>query len=137
MEFQIRSIELLEFALIPPAPGAPATTNFYFDFNIQHQIDPENKVVAVFSHVIVKAEDQTSNLARLGTLCVYEIKDFEKIVIKQGTTLTLPEEWQEELYVTSVDTTRGIMFSQFKGTPLHYAFFPVIDPRDLQPKTHA
>ena len=47
----------------------------------------------------------------------------------------MPQELPTDIIVTinsiSISTIRGIMFSTFKGTYLHNAFLPIIDPKSF------
>jgi hypothetical protein len=45
------------------------------------------------------------------------------------------EAFAETLNSISISTTRGVMFSELKGTILHHAFLPIIDVKALQKQT--
>jgi hypothetical protein len=132
MEYQIKGIDILSFTLIPPQKEV-STQVFFYDFHVEYRLDVENSVLMVITAVTVKSDDQETQLGSLTTGCVYAVNptDFQKIVERNGNAAKVKEEYMEEFYMESLATTRGLMFAQFRGTPLHYAFLPIIQPEEL------
>jgi hypothetical protein len=64
---------------------------------------------------------------------IYEILNFVDVIkISTDGKLDIPQALIEVLNSISISTTRGVMFSTFKGTFLHNAVLPIIDPRQFQ-----
>lgn len=62
---------------------------------------------------------------------IFEIANFDDYIDEMNKKLTLPDVIFLTFNSIGISTTRGVMFSQFKGTFLHNAFLPVIDPKQL------
>lgn len=130
---QLQGIELLKGSLELPNAVNGVVNNFNFDINIENKIDPTNKLIFVIVNINVKGDDATLTLGALSVSCIFHLLNFDEI-IKPNTEgkFDVPTQINEVLNSISVSTTRGIMFSTFKGTLLHNAFLPIIDPRQFQ-----
>ena len=136
MSFQLRAIELHERTLVKP--GAPGFTvsNFHFNINIESNVDSNQKLVLVSTKVKIYADDQTTELGSLTSACIFSLGNFDKAVkIQPNNTFELPEGLADILNSVALSTTRGIMFSEFKGTLLHHAFLPIVDIKALKKET--
>jgi hypothetical protein len=90
--------------------------------------------VFVIVTVEVKSEDQNYLLGSLAISCIYNIVNFDEIIkIDPSGRIDIPQPLIEILNSFSISTARGVMFTSFKGTFLHNAFLPIIDPRSFQP----
>lgn len=132
-DVQLKAIELIAGSINHPAIPNLALTNFNFSINLESKADGTNKLIFVLVNVEIKSEDQVHLLGSLGISCVYNVINFDEI-IKTDTSgqLDIPKPLIEILNSISISTTRGIMFSTFKGTFLHNAFLPIIDPKSFQ-----
>lgn len=133
MSFQLRAIEILERTLVkPPAPGF-TISSFNFNINIESNVDSNQKLVLVNTKVKVFADDQTTELGSLTSACIFSLGNFDKAVkIQINNTFELPEGLSDILNSVALSTTRGMMFSEFKGTILHHAFLPIVVIKSLQ-----
>ena len=63
----------------------------------------------------------------------YDVKSPKKevVTIIEEKNFKLTEELKDVLNSISISTTRGVMFSTFKGTYLHNALLPVVDARQM------
>lgn len=132
VEMQIKSIELLNSTLnLPANPKAPLI-NFNFNISVESRADAANKLVFVIVHVKINNDDQSMLLGALSLSCIFEIANFEDVVkVEPDGQLIIPQGLIHTLNSISISTTRGFMFSTFKGTLLHGAVLPIIDPREL------
>ena len=133
MEMRLSAIELLNQSLhLPVASDSPAT-NFTFNINIESKADAVNKLVFVIVNVDIRNDDQSLILGSLSVSCIYEIVNFEEL-IKTDTEgkYTIPQPMIEILNSISISTIRGVMFSTFRGTFLHNAILPIVDPKQIQ-----
>jgi hypothetical protein len=133
VEMQIRAIEVLNGSIqLPTTPNTPISI-FNFNIGIESKADAPNKLVYVIVHVEIKNDDQTLVLGALSVSCVFEIINFEEVIkIEQNGKLDIPQRLIETLNIISISTVRGVMFSTFKGTFLHGAVLPIIDPKQIQ-----
>ncbi len=133
VEMQLRAIELLNGSLnLPTNPNTPIT-NFNFNINIESRADAVNKLVFVIVHVEIKNDDDSVILGALSVSCIFEIVNFEDVIkVEADGKVNIPQRLIETLNIISISTTRGVMFSTFKGTFLHSAVLPIIDPKQFQ-----
>lgn len=132
VEMQIRAIELLKSSLQLPPASNNALTTFNFNISIESKADAQNKLVFVIVHVEIKNEDHSLVLGTLSVSCIFEIMNFEELIrMGENGNLDIPQHLLETLNTISISTTRGVMFSTFKGTFLHGAVLPIIDPLQL------
>lgn len=133
VEMQIRAIELLNGSLQLPAAQNTAVTTFNFNISIESKADAPNKLVFVIVHVKIKNDDHSLVLGALSVSCIFEIVNFDEVIkIEENGKLDIPQRLIETLNIISISTTRGVMFSTFKGTFLHGAVLPIIDPKQFQ-----
>jgi hypothetical protein len=87
----------------------------------------------VIVHVEIKNDDHSVVLGSLSVSCIFEILNFEDVIkVEADGKVNIPQRLIETLNIISVSTTRGVMFSTFKGTFLHGAVLPIIDPKQFQ-----
>lgn len=134
---QIRAIELLNGSLrVPEAPHNTAVAAFNFNIGIESKVDAPNKLVFVIVHVEIRNEDHSLVLGDLSVSCIFEIANFDAVIVmEENGRFRIPDRLIETLNIVSISTTRGVMFSTFKGTFLHGAVLPVIDPAQLRTGT--
>lgn len=133
VEMKIHAIEILNGSLnLPANPGIPAT-NFNFNIGVESRVNAVNKHVFVIVHVEIKNDDHSIVLGALSVSCIFEIVNFEEVIkIENDGKVNIPQPLIETLNMISISTTRGVMFSTFKGTFLHGAVLPIIDPSQFQ-----
>lgn len=133
VELQIRTIELLNSSIKLPANSNKPITNFNFNIGIESRIDAQNKLIFVIVHVEIKNDDQSIILGNLSVSCIFEIVNFVDVIkVKTNGKVDIPQKLIEMLNSISISTTRGVMFSTFRGTFLHSAVLPIIDPKQFQ-----
>lgn len=132
IEMQLKAIELLNNSIILPPNAKNPITNFNFNLNIESKADVTKKLVFVIVNVEIKNDDQSLVVGTISVSCVYEIFNFEEAIkIEVDGKIIMPPKLVETLNIISISTTRGVMYSTFKGTFLHNAFLPIIDPKML------
>ena len=128
VNFQIKAVELIESCINPPVNPLAAETLFNFDISLEHRINPEEDTLIVVCSVSVFNETREEQLGRIKSGCIYLIKNLKQFVNTETKALELPEPLAISLNSVSISTTRGLMFSMFRGTFLHNAVLPVVDP---------
>lgn len=133
VEMQFRAIELLSGSLQLPTEPNAAVTTFNFNINIESRADAPNRLVFVIVHIEIKNDDHSLALGALSVSSIFEIVNFDEIIkIDENGKLEIPQRLIETLNTIAISTTRGVMFSTFKGTFLHGAILPIIDPKQFQ-----
>ncbi len=133
IDLQLKSIELLKGTISLPSVPEVSLNNFNFNINLDSKADANNKILFVIVSVDIRSEDQNHVLGSLVVSCIYSIVNFDEVVkIEADEKLDIPQPLVEILNSISISTTRGVMFSTFKGTFLHNAFLPIVDPRSFQ-----
>ncbi len=133
-EIKFTGIELLKSAINIPASQDIPLNNFNFNVNIESKGDAEKKLLFVIVNVEVKSFDQKEILGSIITSCIYEIMKFRELVeINSNGAMIINPQLVETLNAISISTTRGAMFTTFKGTYLHQAILPIIDPKSFLP----
>ncbi len=129
VDMQLRAIELLNNSLtLPSNPNTPVT-NFNFNIHIESRTDAVKKLVFVIVHIDIKNDDLSAVLGNLSVSCIFEIVNFEDVIkVEADGNVNIPQQLIETLNGISISTARGVMFSTFKGTFLHNAVLPIIDP---------
>jgi hypothetical protein len=133
-DLQLKAIELLNTSInVPAVPNLPLT-NFNFNINLESKADGTNKLVFVIVTIDVTSEDQKYLLGSLVISCIYNIVNFDEVIkVDPSGKIDIPQPLIEILNSITISTARGVMFTTFKGTFLHNAFLPIIDPKSFQP----
>lgn len=132
VELQLRAIELLHNAMYLPADPNIALENFEFALQIENRIDAPNKLVFVIVQVGISTSQRAQELGKITLSCIYELANFNTVIsIEPDGKPTIPQYLTEMLNSISISTTRGVMFATFKGTFLHSAVLPIIDPKQF------
>lgn len=136
-QLQIRGIELLGCSMqTPPAPDTPLT-NLNFDIHLESRADAQNRLVFMIVDVEIKNEDPYFEIGYISASCIFEIANFDSMIKTDATgNATIPQPLLDLLTSISVSTTRGVMYSTFKGTVLHGAILPIIDPKQFRAGNH-
>ena len=133
VDLQLKSIELLKGSISLPSVPDVSLNNFNFNISLESKADATNKFVFIIVSVEIRSEDQNHILGSLAVSCIYSLVNFDEVVkIEADGKLDIPQPLVEILNSISISTARGVMFSTFKGTFLHNAFLPIVDPRSFQ-----
>jgi len=131
INFQIKGIELLEFNMKnPQIPLIPERT-YNFNINVEQRINKEEKLVIVNTAVDLIQENDKQCHASIKTSCVFLVENILDFASSGNQQIDLPEHFIITLNSISLSTTRGIMFSQFKGTFMHNVVLPIVNPSTL------
>lgn len=136
MKFQIRGVEVLEMELKQPTEILPQNITYNFNLSVEHKVSSEQKLILVQTGVKVRnKEDERNILGRILVNCIFAIENFDEVVKRvELQKYDIPDEIIDLLNSISISTTRGVMVSMFRGTLLHGAVLPVIDPKSLSKK---
>lgn len=125
VEFQIKAIELLDTKFKTPKVALPKDVTYQFEINLEHRFNISEKLVMVVCAINVKHEDE---LAMLKSSCVFILPQLNDYINTDSQEIKLPSEFVTTINSISISTSRGMLFSFLKGTYLHNAIIPIIDP---------
>jgi len=132
--FQLKAIEILDSTLNHPGSLLPESTIFHFDLKIEQKVNIEEKVLFVINNVDILNENRDFKLGSVKVGCAFGLENLMDFVDSKMNTINLPDQIAMMLNSITLSTTRGVMFSQFKGTFLHHAYLPIIDPKSFIPQ---
>ncbi|HEY6082285.1 MAG TPA: hypothetical protein VIU45_02435 [Chitinophagaceae bacterium] len=132
--FGLKGIEIIQSVLNPlPKPGLNEE-GFIFNIQVEQKIDAANKLIHAIVHIHVLSNEVESELASLSTLCVFHVENLDEVLKKENEKMQLPDHFINTLSSIAISTSRGIIFTLFRGTYLHRAILPIIDPAQLKPQ---
>lgn len=129
VKFQIKNIEINEI-LISKQPQKFNPEKYEYTINVEHLFNLEEDTVMVVISAVVFS-DKNEKLAEVVIDIFYQVENLKNFENKKEKKMEFPEDFTTALNAVSVSTLRGIMFSQFRGTYLHNAFLPVVNPKSL------
>ena len=131
--FQFKNIEILEVNISFPGQIIQENITYHYNINIQHRINQENKLILVDTSIEILHQDKKTRLGFIKATCTFFVETLlDYYLEKDKKLIKLPKPFITSLNSISISTTRGIMFSQFRGTYLHNAILPVIDPNGFK-----
>src|SRR6187401_762520 len=129
---KLRGIELLNVSLIRLEHTSKNLSTFLYNVRIVQDIDKNKKLVFIIVHVDIHSTEEKKDVGSLSVSHIYELANFEEVVtILDEHNFKLSESVNDILNSISISTTRGVMFSTFKGTLLHNAILPIVNPKHL------
>lgn len=129
ISFKLKNIEFTESSLTAINFPIGIDTIFNFNININHLINIKENLIAIKPNVEILAENNDTILGKLSASLIFEFENLENFVV--DNEVKLPTDIIVTINSISISTIRGIMFSTFKGTYLHNAFLPIIDPKSF------
>lgn len=131
VNFQLKEIELLEINLHHPQIPLSAERTYNFNIQIEQRINNEDKMVIVITSIEVIHEEDKQCHAAIKVSCIFIIENFQDFIVASTNQVNLPDQFAITLNSISLSTTRGIMYSQFKGTFMHNVLLPIVNPSSL------
>lgn len=132
IKFQIRNIELVDFSLNHPLQPLIQETKYKFNINIEQKFIEQQNLVAIMTTVNMIHEEDQQVHGSIKTNCLYLIDNLAQYINEEIKSVELPDQFNTTLISISLSTTRGIMFSQFKGTFLHNTILPIVNPTEFR-----
>lgn len=140
INFQIRSVDLLGHYLSTPKEPNINIQEFSFDINLERKVDHNLKSLVVITNIdITSISDTSQKLGSVSTACVFTIENFNEVIKMDENKLThtISNEMMDILNSISISSTRGVMSQIFRGTFLHHATLPILDPKSFTQKPQA
>lgn len=132
VNFQIRNIEIVEVYLKNPDTPIQKECEYNFDVSIEHRINGDDKLIVVALTISIRINNGETVNGRVKSNIFFQVNNIDDFQIPETKEYRIPEFFITTLNSISLSTSRGIIFSQFKGTFLHGAILPVVNPTDLK-----
>jgi len=130
INYQIKSIEILDFSLTSLDKPFEEIKNYNFDLNVTQKYNAEHKLIFTITTISV-LDNKRKLLGSLKTNVIFEVLEFDSYLNKKTKKIDFPKEFVLTLNSVAISTSRGIMFSQFKGTNLHNVILPLVNMQKL------
>lgn len=126
VSYKLMGIEILNLQ-IGVRPVDFNDHEFNFDITAETRVNSEKKLVFIITTVKVRELNGEKELGEIASALAFEVENFEEVITKNNDDhFIVPIPFEILMRTISISTTRGIMFSNFKGTHLHKAILPIV-----------
>ncbi len=132
IKYQIIGVDLLDSLITAPPQALPNASMLHFELSVQHHIGLKQNLLFVNCKAAFMDKEEDVTYGSLSSSCTFEFPDLQSFF--DGKKVNLPDEVVLSINSIAVSTTRGMLFSLFRGTYLHQAIMPVIDLNTLSRK---
>lgn len=134
IEFKLVNIEILESEMKAPKESLPKNIIFSFNIAIEQRLNIEKELIFVICDITTFPQNKPEQkLGKFRSSCIFKVNDLSKY-ITEDKKINLSENFILTLNTVSISTTRGLMFSLFKGTFLQGAILPLFDNNQFKKK---
>jgi hypothetical protein len=126
IKYKLKGIELLHAILNEPIKPLKEEIKFQFEVNVQHKLNVEKELLFVVCNIKIFDEIIDELFGSVTSSCIFEIQELSTLLGEEFNIKKLPEQLIVSLNSISISTTRGILFSHFRGTFLHNAILPIV-----------
>jgi hypothetical protein len=136
--FQFKNIDIV-YKAVAPRPVDFQGGEFSFDINAEASIRTEEQQIFVFVKINVRDAQKPQVLATFTIVNIFQIFNFAEAVTQNEHGLfVIDTELDRYLKSAAISTLRGVIWSELKGSYLHFAVLPVIDVVSLKnvPERH-
>lgn len=130
LNFKIDNIEINKI-LINPEPSLFDADKYEHRLDVEHLFNLEENIIMINVAATVFSR-RKELLAEVSINIFYVVENIKNFENKKEKKMEFPEDFSVALNSVSISTLRGIMFSQFRGTYLHNAFLPIVNPKSLE-----
>jgi len=133
LKYKLQDIKTTKFIL--EQPNKEKYKNFSIEFGVGCKIEPDDEVIYISLGVNVFDNEKHEY-----KLCEH-IVEFKYVTIglknveRKGNAVKLPDSFLLSLLSISYSTLRGIIHEKCASTYLKNLIIPIIDPKDLLPKS--
>ena len=134
VKLKMKGVELIKSLINPPVPNFVAK-EFQFTINVETRLDPLQQLAFIIISADIKSDNKPDILCTLSSACIFGIDNFEDVFKKiSEDKYHTPDDVMFMLISISISTLRGVMYEHLRGTYLHAAFLPIIDPKQFKLK---
>ena len=125
---KFEAIDLISKKIAPRGAQPISPTDYGFNFKVAINASAERKTAVVVTEISIELSTDNSELAKFHTAMYFEFKDFETIFKKiDEERFDIPIELEILMKSVALSTTRGIIYSEVRGTYLDAAVLPLVD----------
>lgn len=136
IRYSLQGIEIIA-KFMEQMPPTGIIQRFKFDIKVETKVQADTNLVIPFVTITIRNEETLQVLALFTIACLFRIEEFEKKILLDPVNklYNIPPRLESVISPISISTTRGIVFSELKGTYLHKAIVPVVFMKTLpEPK---
>lgn len=136
---KIVSINLLESSFSFDPQRKYPLVSFSHQVKVENGFDVEKNIAISVVHITLTDADGNEILGQVKANLTFEVQDLKQHfqISESGNNEPAPGQvLMATLNSIAISTMRGIMFMSFKGTHLHNAILPIIDPKALNPQVN-
>lgn len=135
LELRLHAVEIIRQVLNPATEQEVTDGQWNFQILLEHRItDQKAECIAVECTVKVSSAKDENLIGEVTGSCEFYIGGLKQFIDVKKGHLNFPEEALHLLNSITISTMRGLMFGVFRGTALHNAYLPIIDPKDFTSK---
>lgn len=137
LNYRIGGMDLISCNLAEPKPDFAADQKLNFNLQMKHQIIEKDSALAVIC-TIRTADEAGTELAHFTGRMTFAVDQLSQHLKKNDDgQIGLPKDLINNLNGVTISTLRGVMWATFKGTYLHRALLPIVNPEGFQAGQHA
>ena len=130
--YKLGGIDIIEKSLFKYS--LKEDVQFNFELKTQSLVDDSKDLIVILVLVGIKKTGEPELLGKILIGFGYIVENLKDTFEKNEKNLyVIPQDFENLLKAISISTTRGIMYSEFRGTYLHTAVLPIIFPDTLKP----
>ncbi len=125
--FKIHGIELVSFSIQPQQAREYSKDTFEFNIQQEQKTNAEKRLFIVFTTVTIMEAGKDTFLANLQVACGFEFPSFESLIKKdKDENFLIPHDLNIAVSRISIATTRGILYTQLRGSYLQNTTLPIL-----------
>lgn len=129
IEFSLNDISLVSFSLENKSEfDIDSEDEIKFNLNVKYKVAPDIDLIYVQNNIEAKHNGKT--LATMEVHVVFQINNLKRFVTDNNQS-TIPKELLITFNSITISTTRGIWYSQMKGTYLEKILIPLVKPANF------
>lgn len=132
VEVHLNSVDILSKSLFQSPDEAFDIELIDFNILTEQKVNFEDKLVFIGVKVDIILDNKNEALFQIYTASIFEIPEFDNYVKKRGTKFTISDDLIDHLTDIAISTTRGIIYSELRGTYLDEALLPVVNQDDFE-----
>lgn len=126
--FRIVGIDILGKGFVPKPTKEFKGEIFSFDMRVDVEVIPDNKHLIQHIRIGIREKDIDTVLANFVISFVYEVVNFDEVIQEaEKGIFNISTDLDLLTRSNALSTSRGIIWSELRGTYLHHAIVPVID----------
>ena len=132
--FQISLIDITYKKMLPQPREGFGGTFFSFDLTTEAAAQKDLSLVLIFVKVNIRDENKEQVLASFVVSCGFKVEKFNELVTfdEKNKISIINEKFIAFVKAPAISTIRGVVYCELRGTYLHSAIMPIIDPSKMK-----